>query len=121
MKEDLGARYCLLNSTANYRQTGRLTVEEPGAAPSIPGTRGLYLHVYNWGALRDIARLPFKSGVVSVALGAGAYQLSCDAAASPRTVLLSVQPGVETRLAWDAQAEAPADLLLQFAADPVRP
>ena len=121
LKEDLGARYCLLNSTANYRQTGRLVIEEPAGAPSTPGTRGLYLHVYNWGALRDIARLPFKSGVVSVALGAGDYQLSCDAPDGPRTVLVRVQPNVDSRIAWDAQVEEPADAVLQFPADPLTP
>jgi hypothetical protein len=108
-----GARYCTLNSTMRYRRTGRLTVEAPGAT----GDSRLGIYVFNYGALRLIARAPYKNGVASITLGPGAYVLSTASATGPRAALFTVEPGVDSRINWDEQAALPPDVLLHFPAD----
>lgn len=117
-KPEPGARYCLLNSTSNYRATSLVTVEEPAEPAPAADPRWLYVHVFNYGALRQIARIPFIAGAASLELGPGDYVFSCENAFGPGSVLKHVDPGVELAFAWDDQIEAPAEMLLQFPADP---
>jgi hypothetical protein len=108
-----GARFCLLNSTANYRQTGRITLE----ADVQNETARLGVYVFNYGALRLIARVPYRLGAASIALGPGTYVLSTASSTGPAAMLFEVEPGVESRFEWAAQAPLPAELVLHFPAD----
>ncbi len=108
-----GARFCLLNSTANYRQTGRITLEAD--VPNAAARLGVY--VFNYGALRLIARVPYRMGAASIALGPGTYVLSTASSTGPAAMLFEVEPGVESRFVWAAQPPLPAELVLHFPAD----
>jgi hypothetical protein len=110
-----GASYCLLNSTARYRQTGRVTVEASGTIESAR----LGVYVFNYGALRLIARTPYQNGVASIALGPGTYVLSTASTAGPRAALFTVERGVDSRIVWEEQAALPPEVLLHFPADAV--
>jgi len=122
-RSDIGARYCQLNSATDYRLTGRLVVSAPtGAALTDPATgkpRKLMVHVYNYGALRVVARLDFDAaGQAVVTLGVGDYMISTDLNAGPRTAFVHIAAGTETRLNWADASEAPSELVLYFPKDP---
>lgn len=110
-----GARYCLLNSTARYRGTGRIVMYAPGAAADAK--MGVY--VFNYGALRLIARVPFQLEAASIALGPGAYVLSLASPAGPAAAVVEVEPDSESVLRWEEQPALPSDVLLHFPADAV--
>jgi len=119
IKSDAGARYCTLNSTANYRRTGLLVIEGPEEKTDAADTPYyVTVHVFNYGAMRLVARVPFTDGSVALELGAGDYLLSSDAPEGPRTALFHMETGTESRIAWAEQAEAPAELILTFPPDP---
>jgi hypothetical protein len=111
VKDAPGARFCLINSTPFYRHTGKLIVEG--------GSGKLSVYVFNFGALRLIARVDFDgSSVVGVTLGAGTYALSCTAAEGPKMAVVDVKPDVETKVAWQALSGIPENSVLSFPADP---
>ena len=104
-----------MNSTAFYRQTGRLIVTAPGVKE---GAR-LGVYVFNYGALRLIARVPLDgAGTAALALGPGTYVVSLAAPAGPPAGLVRIEPAVETRLAWGELAPLPDDVVLHFPHDP---
>jgi hypothetical protein len=93
-----GARWAQFNSTPEYRQTGRVEVSVPGA------TAGdfLYVYVYNYGALRGLAKLTLdEQGRAGVNLGAGLYALSCSADVDPPVVLVRAVDGETRTVSWD--------------------
>lgn len=110
-----GARFCLLNSTARYRETGRIVMRAPGAATDAK----LGVYVFNYGALRLIARVPFQLEVASIALGPGTFVLSLASSTGPASEVVEVEPDTESDLVWDEQAPLPPEVLLHFPADAV--
>ena len=134
MKSAPGARYCLINNTASYRPTGMLTVEGPASSTAEP--QFLTLSVFNFGALRQIAKLEFSpGGRAAVSLGAGTYMLSVGSAGSqsrwdapggsapaaaggkPEVALATVRTNVETRLDIREQGAVPGSFILEYPRD----
>jgi hypothetical protein len=114
----IGARFCQINSTPVYRQTGKLKVLVP-PSKSGPPPGWVYVNLFNYGCLRQVAKVNVDAfGRAEVTLGPGSYILSCECGASPRAVRALVEPGVTTEINW-AHAEAqPERMLLHFPKDP---
>lgn len=113
VQETPGARYCLLNRTAHYRRTGRITV----AASTLNDGARLSVYVFNYGALRLIARVPYRNNAASIALGPGDYVLSTAAQSGPAALLHTVAQDVASTIVWEEQPPLPPELVLHFPAD----
>jgi hypothetical protein len=113
LQSNVGARYCLINSTSFYRHTGSLEVAVPLAKRSSPAY--LNVRVFNYGALRSVAKLQITSSMVYVQLGAGDYVLEADLPDSTPQ-LVHIKAGQTTGLVW---GESPArdSMILAFPAD----
>ena len=78
-----GACWSQYNSIKNYRQPSRLCVRvgrEEGAEPPPDADWQLYVYVYNYGALRRVARVGIAAyGNFTISLGPGMYALTSDA------------------------------------------
>ena len=120
LKPDVGARYCHLNSVADYRQCARLDVYAGAAAAPDPQTgkpRKLTVHVFNYGALRQVARVEFDSaGQASVQLGLGNYFVTSDLPDGPRAAFVHLSG--DQIVNWSLLPPAPAELTLYFPKDP---
>ena len=116
VEETVGARYTRFNSTAFYRDTGLLTVEVPTAAGSEEAH--VTVHVFNFGALRQIARVKLDSqGKARITLGLGTFVVSTDAAVDNRQTMVEIRPGEITELYWDSLPQLDEEILLQFPPD----
>jgi hypothetical protein len=115
--EEVGARYCQINSISSYRETGTVELLIPEAAGSA-GTAEqhvLVVHVFNFGALRRVARLPIGlDGVVSVELGPGRYVVTTSAPVDRPEALIEIDAGDELVLDWAQTTAPPAELVLEY-------
>jgi hypothetical protein len=124
-----GARYCLINSTANYRETGVLDIQpliDTGgdAAKVLAAQRegfDIHVEVFNYGALREIARV-HTVGRTLIRLGAGTYTLTMQDPVSGRT-LAALATVVNNRINQVQLSAEPlkGSLLVQFPPDPPQP
>jgi hypothetical protein len=106
-----GARWAQFNSTPEYRQTGNLEVEVPGAKAGD----FLYIYVYNYGALRSLTKVPLnRRGQAAVDLGAGVYALSSSANPNPPVVLAELVDGQTLTAAWDELQPLGIEILLEY-------
>jgi hypothetical protein len=79
-----GARYCLINNTASYRECGTLRVD----TTSVPldTTWTAHVSIFNYGALREIARFDIdRSSSKEVSLGTGDYVVTVNTSTSDET------------------------------------
>lgn len=119
--DEPGARYHRLNSTRYYRDTGWLEVRLPqgysgewGAEDELPE---LHVQVFNFGALRDIASVPFNDeGIARIELGAGTYALSSNFA-SGTTAAATVTTGETTSITLIEAPQSPGEFMLSFPKD----
>jgi hypothetical protein len=134
----VGARFCRINTTQYYRKVGTLRIEVSGLAsppdyidyklihpprgdwmaPKAPDTRVYYanISVFNYGALRSIAKLDLFNGNATVALGAGDYVITSNAPGAETPQLVHVTAGGRTDLLW-GDSPAPESMILSFPAD----
>ncbi|MBN2083360.1 transglutaminase domain-containing protein [bacterium] len=120
-EDQVGARYARINSITSYRTGGRLVVDlyEAAAEPDPAEPWSVYVHVYNYGALRPIAKIPVDAELLAeVVLGAGTYVLSTDAPVANPVVAAEVFDGADSLLIWVAAEPLPADLVLEFPQEP---
>jgi hypothetical protein len=116
-----GARYCSLNSTSFYRQTGWLELYVPQARGGDEDGEPyeVVVHVFNFGALRRIAYVKLdENGYTMVELGPGTYVVTTSAPTQQPAIWATVHPDDTTGLTWDDAAAPPEEYLLQFPADP---
>ncbi|MDQ3024506.1 MAG: transglutaminase-like domain-containing protein [bacterium] len=135
MEATVGARFCQINTTQHYRKVGILLIEVRGfegppdykvkhppkgdwMAPKSSDSLGYYanISVFNYGALRSIAKLDLFSGNATVALGAGDYVITSNAPLAKTPQLVTVREGESTYLNW-GDSPAPDSMLLSFPAD----
>ena len=112
-QDTIGARYCLINSTRFYRKTGWIEIAVPLIKRSTPGY--LNVCVFNYGALRSVAKLQLTSDLVRVELGAGDYVLEADLP-DKTPQLVHVDAGRTTGLVW-GESPAPESMILSFPSD----
>jgi len=128
-EDEIGARYAQINNIGAYRQTGRLWLE---LLPAIVETSDpdrsykaddsvdyyVYVHVFNYGALRPVAKLKLDDGSQAVVeLGAGRYVLSTTAPVQHPSVWVDLPVLADLQVDW-AEAEPLGDeLVLEFPKD----
>jgi hypothetical protein len=116
VEEAIGARYTRFNSTAFYRDTGLLSVEVPTVAGD--NEYELTVHVFNYGALRSIARIPLdRDGRARITLGLGSYIVTTDAPVDVTSTQVDIRAGEITALYWDGLEELGPEIMLQFPRD----
>ena len=116
VEETVGARFTRFNSTSFYRDTGLLNVE----VPTVAGDNDYHItvHVFNYGALRSIARLPLDAdGKARIRLGLGTFVITTDAPVGVPSTLVEIRAGEITALYWDQLLPLPEEILLQFPRD----
>jgi hypothetical protein len=123
LKREAGARYCTLNSMRDYRPVQHLRViAPPGAGGINPATLKPYrlcVYVFNYGALRSVARVDFRpQGLAALALGAGDYVISTDLPQGPQATLMHLATGRDATLIWDECPPLPPAAVLRYPRDP---
>ncbi|HEX9745955.1 MAG TPA: transglutaminase domain-containing protein [bacterium] len=85
-----GSRYSILNSIGNYRDTCVLNISVIDESGNPVGDTNVVLSVYNWGALRSVARgKTDENGVYRIEAGVGGHFIS--AGNSERGACMSIQ------------------------------
>jgi hypothetical protein len=128
-EDAIGARYAQINNIGSYRRTGMLRLD---LLPAIVATSDpnrsykaddsidhyVYIHVYNYGALRPVAKLTLDdTAAAAIELGAGRYVLSTDAPVAKRAVWADVVTDADVLLDWAEAPEVEQELLLEFPRD----
>jgi hypothetical protein len=100
-------RFALVNSTRRYGTTGAMEVTcLTGGRPE--GERSVVVSLWNFGALRGIARLETDAdGRAVIALGDGDYVVSAGDASGHDWALVSVAASDTTRAILDLETERP--------------
>ena len=125
-KPDIGARYAQINSIDAYRTTGMLHLDLGAALTAatpeeLPDDDGepveykVYIHVYNYGALRPVARIQLDDALAgSIELGVGRFVLSTNVPVENRVVWADVTEGGDTFVQWDSAPPLDGELILEF-------
>jgi hypothetical protein len=102
-------RYSLVNSTANYAATGRLSVHvSEGGGPA--SEEDVTVSVWNFGALRAIARLETDTeGAAGISLGRGAYFVCGGGPSAYDWRIVQVEPGGEVAVDLALGASPPLE------------
>jgi hypothetical protein len=129
MDKTPGARYCLINSTANYRQTGvldiRPAIDTAGDSEKVLAAQrdgfDIHVEVFNYGAMREIARI-HTVGQALISLGAGTYTLTMQdpVTGKPLEAEATVVDNGISQVSLDA-APLGSQLLVHFPPDPPQP
>lgn len=109
-REEIGARYAIIDSIAFYRPSTELTVKLEDIDGNPVAETNVYLSVFNFGALRPIARGETnEDGLWIITVGPGGYFISAGDQVSGACMPLQIDPGdpVDVVLTLGLGAELP--------------